>query len=75
MKDYKAKVKKIIKLYLSDLNNIVPQSPARESRIGMLESELSVLESQEVEGVSSDDIIKEAYKRHPDDEEVINLKR
>jgi len=34
----------IIKLYLSDLNNIVRQSPARDSRIAMLESELQALE-------------------------------
>ena len=36
----------IIKLYLADLNNIVPQSPARDNRIAMLESELAALESQ-----------------------------
>lgn len=31
----------IINLYLDDLKNIVPQSPARDNRIAMLESELT----------------------------------
>ena len=37
----------IIKLYLADLNNIVKQSPARDNRIVMLESELLEQESKE----------------------------
>ena len=37
----------IIKLYLSDLNNIVKQSPARDNRVAMLELELLEQESKE----------------------------
>ena len=34
------KKKELIKLYLSDLNNIISQSPARDNRISMLKQEL-----------------------------------
>jgi hypothetical protein len=37
----------IIKLYLGDLHNLVTESPARENRIAMLESEIVELEKQE----------------------------
>jgi hypothetical protein len=37
--------KEIIEFYLKDLNNIVPQSPARDNRINMLEKELAIDET------------------------------
>jgi hypothetical protein len=50
----------IIKLYIGDLLNIIPQSPARDNRIALLESELAKEEEpEEKQGIYYD--LKKIY--------------
>ena len=60
----------IIKLYLGDLKNIVKESPARNNRIAILESELSAIDKQVKE---AENTLVEVIKDLPSNERRIAI--